>query len=59
MRFNSKKFGANADCVCLRLLPESHRKELDGKPVINGQIEYEADGESWYLYPVLPEWCDN
>lgn len=50
---------ANADAACRKALPESHRRELDGKEVINGQIEYNADGNEWYLYPVLPEWCDG
>ncbi len=58
MKFNKKKFAANADSVCRKLLPESHRQALDGKEVVDGQINYEADGEEWYLYPVLPEWCD-
>lgn len=59
MRFNAGKFMANADGVCRKALPESHRQALDGKEVINGQIEYTADGYEWYLYPVLPEWCDG
>lgn len=59
MRFNEKKFSANADSVCRRCLPESHRQALNGREVIDGEIEYEADGEEWYLHPVLPEWCDG
>jgi hypothetical protein len=59
MRFREKRFSANADSVCRRCMPESHRKALEGREVVNGQIEYEADGECWYLYPVLSEWCDG
>lgn len=58
MKFNAKKFTANADSACRKRLPESHRQALDGKKVVDGQINYEADGKAWYLYPVLPEWCD-
>ena len=49
MRFREKRFSANADSVCRRCMPESHRKALEGREVVNGQIEYEADGECWYL----------
>ncbi len=59
MKFNSKKFMINADSVCERAIPKSHREALDGKEVVNGEIEYSVSGEDWYLYPVLPEWCDN
>ena len=59
MRFSAKKFSANADPICRKLLPESHRLVLDGKEVIGGKIYYEAEGAEWYLYPVLPEWCDE
>ena len=58
MRFNAKKFASNADSVSRKSLPETHRQELDGKTVVDGQIEYSVDGEDYYLYPVLPEWCD-
>lgn len=39
-----------------------HLDILDGQPVQdagNGvyQLKYEADGEDWELYPVMPEWC--
>ena len=57
MKFDRKMFSINADHVCRRLLPESHREALDGKEVIDGQIEYIADGKEWYLFPVLSEWC--
>lgn len=58
MKFNAKKFVANADSICRKLLPESHRRALDSREVLDGKIDYEADGKEWYLYPVLPEWCD-
>lgn len=57
MRFDRKKFSTNADPVCRKSLPESHRLVLDGKEVVNGQIEYSVDGKEYYLFPVLPEWC--
>lgn len=59
MKFNAKKFSSNADSVSRKSLPETHRQALDGKTVVDGQIEYSVDGEDYYLYPVLPEWCDN
>ena len=59
MRFNAKKFAANADAVCRKSLPESHREVLNGMEVKEGQIEYVVDGEEFYIYPVLPEWCDS
>lgn len=58
MKFSAKKFSKNADSICRKRLPESHRNVLDGKEVVDGKIEYEADGKEYYLYPVLPEWCD-
>lgn len=58
MRFNARKFKKNAKQL-RRLIPESHLKELDGKEVVGGKIEYMADGEEFYLYPVLPEWCEG
>lgn len=59
MRFNAGKFMAVADGACRKALPASHRQALDGKEVIDGKIEYSADGCGWYLFPVLPEWCDD
>jgi hypothetical protein len=49
-------------------LPESHLNAIDGKEVIFKHIsgdkfgiveEYKADGQEWYLYPVMPEWCEE
>lgn len=57
MKFDRKSFSDNADSICRKLLPESHRQVLDGREVVDGKIEYNADGKEWYLYPVLPEWC--
>ncbi len=59
MRFNAHKFKLHADSVCRKAVPESHRKALDGKEVVDGKIEYSVDGQDWYLYPVQPEWCDD
>lgn len=58
MKFNAEKFRANADSVCKKALPESHRQALDGKEVADEKIIYSVGGEEFYLYPVLPEWCD-
>lgn len=57
MKFNAEKFTSNADRICRKAVPKSHRQILDGKEVVNGKIEYEVDEEEFYLYPVLPEWC--
>lgn len=59
MKFSVKKFAANADKVCRKAVTEPHRQALDGKEVVDGQIDYSVDGKEYYLYPVLPEWCDN
>lgn len=59
MRFSTERFVKNADAGVRKLLPESHRRALDGKEVQNGQIEYSADGENWCLYPVDVAWCMN
>jgi len=57
MKFNAEKFSSNADSTCRKAVPESHRQVLHGKEVIDGKSEYEVDGEGFYLYLVLPEWC--
>lgn len=59
MKFNAKKFMSNADSIARKSVPELHRQVLDGREVIDGQIDYSLDGKDYYLYPVLPEWCDN
>lgn len=59
MIFSTKKFEANADNVCRKALTAPHRQALEGKEVIDGQIEYSVDGEDYYLYPVQPEWCNK
>lgn len=58
MKFNASKFRKNADSACRKLIPEPHRLALDGKEVVNGKIDYSVDGEDYFLYPVLQEWCD-
>lgn len=58
MKFNAEKFRVNADNVCKKALPESHRQELDGKEVVDGEMIYSVDGEEFCLYPVLLEWCN-
>lgn len=59
MKFSAKKFSQNASAICKKLIPESHRRVLDGMEVIDGQIDYEVDGEEYYLYPVELEWCEE
>lgn len=46
----------------LRTIIGGHIGLLDGRQVQEagdgfGRIEYEADGQSWELYPIMPEWC--
>ncbi|MDE7245546.1 MAG: hypothetical protein K2O18_16455 [Oscillospiraceae bacterium] len=46
----------------LKAVLGDHIGLLDGKPVQEtgsgfGRIEYEANGESWELYPVMSDWC--
>ncbi len=46
----------------LRTILSGHIGLLDGRQVQEtgdgfGRIEYKADGQSWELYPVMPEWC--
>lgn len=56
MRFSTAKFKKNAKGL-RKQVPDSHLEVLDGKEVIGGEIKYLVDGEDWYLFPVLPEWC--
>jgi|GEM_PF-995372 len=59
--FSRAAFEANAEPHIKKLLPKSHRTVLDGLEVAFkgefGTVDYEADGERWYLYPVCPKWC--
>jgi len=57
MKFSAEKFKKNAEKHICKSIPESHRQVLDDMEVIDGQIDYEVDGEEYYLYPVLSEWC--
>lgn len=62
-----KVFSAAAFCTSesgkhLKTILGDHIGLLDGRQVQEtgdgfGRIEYEADGQSWELYPVMPEWC--
>ncbi|WP_026582139.1 hypothetical protein [Bacillus sp. J33] len=63
MKFCKKAFQKHADRNIKKILL-SHIDALEGKEVIFkegytvGEIPfYEIDGESFYLYPVLKEWC--
>lgn len=57
MKFSAAKFCK--DKRYRHLLPESHLSILDGLTVTDGQIDYEVDGEEFYLYPILREWCEE
>ena len=59
MKFSRKKFERNADKGILRLVPKEHRAALDGKEVVNGEIEYMVGNDKFCLYPVFPEWCEE
>jgi hypothetical protein len=56
MKFSASKF--RKDKRYRRLLPDSHLAVLDGREVVDEHINYEVDGEEFYLYPVIPEWCE-
>lgn len=62
--FNKNSFVKHAPATVKKLLM-SHVDELDGKEVIFDDSEYgeipfyEVGGESFYLYPVLKEWCQE
>lgn len=60
--FSSAAFLASDSGKRLKKALGGHVSLLDEKQVQDmgdgfGIIEYEVDGESWELYPVLPEWC--
>lgn len=64
MKFSKAKFRKNASKGIVRQLGK-HVDVLDGMEVdfsedgVNGTVEYEYEGEEFYLYPVLPEWCEE
>lgn len=63
--FSKEKYKQSKYSRMTKLLPESHLAALECKKVTFksgdrfGIVEYEADGQEWYLYPVLPEWCEE
>lgn len=60
MVFSMKKFEKNASREELKRVPKSHRIALDGKELNErGEIDYEVDGQEYYLYPVLKEWMEE
>jgi hypothetical protein len=68
MIFSKQKYKQSDYGRSGKSIPESHLDALDGKEVIFKKIsgdrfgiveEYEADGQEWYLYPVMPEWCEE
>lgn len=61
-KFNKEKFLKNAP-IGLKKHLKDHLDVLDGMEVIfDGRFghipQYFVDGEEYYLYPVLIEWCD-
>jgi hypothetical protein len=68
MVFSKQKYKQSKYSKMGKPLPESHLDALDGKDVIFKKMsgdrlgiveDYEADGQEWYLYPVMPEWCEE
>lgn len=60
--FSKAAFLASDSGKRLRTILSGHIGLLDGRQVQEtgdgfGRMEYEADGQSWELYPVMPEWC--
>ncbi len=54
MKFSAAKF--KKDRRYRRLLDNKHLEALDGREVIDEQIDYEVDSKEFYIYPVVPEW---
>lgn len=61
MRFSMKKFRKNAENAIKKRVPQPHLDILDGMEVTvtRDTLEYQVDGEKFYLFPVCPEWCDE
>ena len=60
--FSAAAFPAPESGKHLKTILGGHISLLDGRQVQEtgdgfGRIDYEADGQSWELYPVMPEWC--
>lgn len=55
--FSKRLFNQNAPVYVKRLIPEAHTSVLDGKEVKDRIIEYEVNGNEYYLYPIEPDWC--
>ncbi|WP_333792022.1 hypothetical protein [Muricomes intestini] len=58
MKFSKDKFRRNAPHAIRKALPESHRDVLDGMEVTRDTLEYQVDGEEYYLFLVYAEWCE-
>ena len=56
-KFNKEKF--EKDKRHRRLIPKEHLNIIDGMEVIDNQIDYVVSGIKFYIYPVLPEWCEE
>lgn len=57
MKFSKEKF--KKDKRHNKLIPKEHVDIIDGMEVIDQQIEYKVGVIRHYLYPVLPEWCEE
>lgn len=57
--FSKAMFSKNAPSNVKRVLSR-HLDTIDGKKVDSeGKIDYEIDGEEFYLYPVSKDWCEE
>ncbi|WP_230397995.1 hypothetical protein [Novisyntrophococcus fermenticellae] len=59
MRFSVEKFRKNAEHAIRKRVPQPHLDILDGMEVTRDTLEYQVDGEKFYLFPVYPEWCEE
>lgn len=59
MKFSVEKFRKNAEHAIRKRVPQPHLDILDGMEVTRDTLEYQVDGEKFYLFPVYPEWCEE
>ena len=59
MKFSREKFERNADKDTIRGVPKEHRGTLDGKEVVNDEINYKVGYDKFHLSPVPAEWCEE
>lgn len=59
MKFSAERFRKNAEQAIRKRVPQSHLDVLDGMEVTGDTLEYQVDGEEYYLFPVYTEWCEE